>query len=89
VLLPSDEQSVVDAVDAFLASRADRIERTRKGRAWDLWIGDRPVHVKVVTAPPSVEMAAGCNSAEDYALLRQLAHGLAASCGGLASEPTK
>jgi hypothetical protein len=89
VLLQSDEPSVHGTIDAFLESASDRIERTRKGRAWDLWIDGRPIHVQVVASPPAVGLSAGCNDAHDYTVLRQIAEGLAAACGGLATEPIK
>jgi hypothetical protein len=89
VLLQSDEPSVLDPIDAFLESTSDRIERTRKGRALDLWIDGRPIHAEVVTSPPALGLSAGCNDAHDYTVLRRLAEGLAAACGGLATEPVK
>ncbi len=89
VLLESDAGPVLDGIDALLAASADRIERTRKGRVWDIWVRGRPVHVWVTAWPPSVCFAAGCNRPDDYAVLRQLAGRLAEALGGLASEPTK
>jgi hypothetical protein len=89
VLLRSDEPSVLDTIDAFLESTSDQIERTRKGRAWDLRIDGRSIHVQVVASPPAIELSAGCNDAKDYAVLRQVAERLAAACGGVATEPTK
>jgi hypothetical protein len=86
VLLESDGPPMLCAADAFLASVADRIERTRKGQTWDIWIDGRPIHVEVTTSPPAIGLSAGCNGAEDYTLLRRLAGGLAAVCGGLTSE---
>jgi hypothetical protein len=80
---------VLDAVDSMLASAADRIERTRKGRVWDIWVRERPVHVRIEGSPPVVILSAGCNSPEDYAILRRLAADLARAVGGLASEPDK
>jgi hypothetical protein len=35
------------AIDALLALKASGITRTRKGRAWDVRIAGRPVHVSV------------------------------------------
>ena len=89
VLLESGEAPILDTIDAFLAPVADEIERTRRGRVWNVWIGGRPIHVAVVCSPLSIEMSAGCNDAEDYAALRKLAEGLAEACDGLASEPIK
>lgn len=89
VLLQSDEPSALDAIDAFLESTSARIERTREGRVWDLWIDGRPIHAQIVASPPAIELSAGCNDAHDYAVLRRVAEGLAAACGGLATESIK
>jgi hypothetical protein len=80
---------VLDAIDSVLASAADRIERTRKGRVWDVWVRERPVHVRVEGSPPMVMLSAGCNDPEDYAILRRLAADLARAVGGVASRPVK
>lgn len=89
VLLDSDEPSILDAIDAFLETTSARIERTRKGRVWNLWIEGRPISLAVTASPPAIELSAGRKGEEDYALLRRLATGLAAACGGIASEPIK
>ena len=85
VLLTTDDGAMLDAIDDLLASRAERIDRTRRGRVWDVWIGGRPVHVSVGGKPPSISLSAGCNDPEDYAVLRQLGGELAAALGG--SDP--
>jgi hypothetical protein len=77
VLLEADDESMLDAIDAVLAAAADNINRTRKGRVWDIWVGGRPVQVSVEGSPPAVNLASGCNGPEDYRVLRQLAHQLA------------
>ncbi len=89
VLLEADNSPTLDTIDEVLAAAAERIERTRKGRVWDLWVGGRPVHVSVGGSPPSVALSAGCNEAEDYRVLRRLAGELAAALGGVASAPVK
>lgn len=89
VLLQSDEPLMLDTIDAFLESTSAQIERSRKGRAWHLWIDGRPIRVKIVTSPPAVELSAGCNDAQDYAVLKHVAEGLAAACNGSATEPIK
>jgi len=89
VLLEAVDGSTLDAVDAVLASVADRIERTRKGRVWDVWIGGRPVHLAVGGPPVAVVLAAGCNDSEDYAVLQRMAGVLAEVLGGIASPPVK
>jgi len=85
VLLESDSATVLDAIDAVLASSVEHIERTRKGRVWDPWIGGRPVHVEVEGPPPSVILSAMCNGPEDGTLLQRLAESLAEVLGGLAT----
>ena len=89
VLLEADDGPALDMIDAVLAAAAERIDRTRKGRVWDVWVAGRPVHVWVDGPPPAVGLAAGCNGPEDYAVLRRLTVGLAAALGGVASEPVK
>ena len=89
VLLEADDGGVLNAIEAVLAATAQRIERSRKGRVWDVWVGGRPVHVSIDGSPPIVTLAAGCNGSEDYGLLRQLAQALASALGGVASEPVK
>lgn len=90
VKLPSvPDGGALDAIDAFLASVCEDIKRTRKGRVWDVWIDGRPVHVAVVDSRGAIEISAGCNAAEDYAILRRLARGLAEILGGRATEPLK
>jgi hypothetical protein len=89
VLLESVAPPVLDAVDAVLSALAERVDRTRKGRAWDVWVDGRPVHVEVAGSPPSVGLSAGCNGPEDYAILERLAGALADRFGGLASAPSK
>ena len=89
VLLPADDDTTLDAIDALLVATAEQINRTRKGRVWDVWIGGRPIHVHVTGSPPTAELSAGCNAPEDYTVLRQLSMSIAHSVGGLASEPEK
>ena len=86
-LATAPDEAALDAIDAFLDGIAERIERTRKGRVWDVWIGGRPVHVAVTNSPDAVTLSAGCNSLEDYELLQRIARGLADILGGRASEP--
>ncbi|WP_406698025.1 hypothetical protein V5E97_04145 [Singulisphaera sp. Ch08] len=89
VLLESDEPAMLDTIDSFLEAAADRIDRTRKGRVWNLWIDERPIHVEVVDQPPSIGLSSACDDAHDDSVLRRLAKGLATACGGLALEPPK
>jgi IS4 transposase len=89
ILLEVDDQPTLDAIDKILVSAADRIDRTRKGRVWDVWIRSRPVHVDVSRPPPVVTLSAGCNTSEDFAVLRELAASIVEVVGGIASEPEK
>ena len=76
------------AIDTLLSTLADKIIRTRKGRVWTLWIGERPMYVSV-TAPDCVTLSAGRNSPQDGDILRQWGQRLASLLHGIASEPTK
>ena len=89
VLMTANDDAILDAVDAVLAGVAERVDRTRKGKVWDLWVGGRPVHVSISGSPAAVTLAAGCNCPEDYAVLRQLAGALASTLGGVATQPIK
>jgi hypothetical protein len=87
VLLVNDDGPTLDAIDALLRSLADRIDRTRKGRVWDVWIRGHPVHVHIDQAV--VALAAGCNRPEDLIVLRELADGIVQAVGGIHSEREK
>ncbi len=89
VLIESDGGPLLDEVDSVLAALAEQVERTRKGRVWDVWVGGRPVHVVVNGATAAIELSAGCNGPEDYVALERLATKLAERLGGLASPPSK
>lgn len=89
VLLESDDGTTLDAIDGVLADVADRIVRTRKGRAWDIWVEGRAVHVTVRGSPPAVALAAACNGPEDHSVLKRLAGKLAEVLSGPASPPVK
>ena len=88
VIFDMEQSLALPAIDAVL-SKAEMIRRTRKGRVWDVWFHGRPVHVSVEDSTRAIVLAAGCNSHEDYELLRRLAAELVSVLGGLASEPTK
>jgi hypothetical protein len=89
VILESAEPAVLEAADAFLASAAERVERTRRGKTWNIWVDGRPFRVEASTSLPAIVLSAGCNGAHDYEVLRRLSVGLAVACGGMASEPVK
>lgn len=89
VLIEHDDPVSLDMIDALLANKADQIERTRKGRGWDVWINSRLIHMTVDGSRHSVMLSAGCNGAEDFELLRALSQELACTLGGVASEPVK
>lgn len=89
VLIQSNVESVLDDIDSMLSAFAERIERTRKGRVWDVWVGGRPIHIIVTGLPFIVELSAGCNDLEDYAVLERLAGILVERFGGLATPPLK
>jgi hypothetical protein len=83
------DAAVLDRIDAVLARRAEVLERTRKGRVWNVWVGGRPVCVSTDASLSEIELSAGCNSPEDYALLRRLAIDLATELRGRMTEPQK
>jgi hypothetical protein len=87
VLLVNDDGPTLDSIDALLGSLADRIDRTRKGRVWDVWIRGRPVHVQIVDAV--LVLSAGGNKPEDMTVLRELADRIVQTVGGMYSEPEK
>lgn len=89
VLLEVDDDSSLFEIDAILAASSTQIERTRKGRVWDVWIANRPIHVSVERSPPTVTLVAGFNGQEDYGILRKLAGEIATTLGGVVSEPVK
>ncbi|MDZ7616308.1 MAG: hypothetical protein U1E05_04845 [Patescibacteria group bacterium] len=83
----NDDPSTLDSIESLLASLADRIDRTRKGRVWDVWIRGRPVHVAI--SQSIVALSAGCNSREDAAILQEVAEGIVQAVGGIYPEPDK
>jgi hypothetical protein len=89
VLIESDTPFALDEIESVLAALAERVERSRKGRVWDVSVNGRPVHVMVSGSPASIELSAGCNEPPDYAALERLAGALAERLGGVASPPSK
>lgn len=89
VLIDADDSSLLEALDALLATASNYIKRTRKGRVWDVWVRNRPIHVQVGGNPAVVTLSAGCNASEDAAILREVADKIVEVIGGLASEPEK
>lgn len=91
VFEPTPAVDHLQVIDALLASVSDRIERTRKGRVWDLWIRGHRFHVgvKLEDGFEYMDLWAGYNSPVDYEVLRELSQQLAQALDGLASEPTK
>ena len=89
VLLHSDKLYVLDAIDACLVSLCLEVNRTRKGRVWDVLVDGCPVHIAIAAGPPAIELSAGCNRTEDLAALRKLASALAIATTGEASDPMK
>lgn len=79
----------LDRLDAILARRANRLERTRKGRVWDVWVKGRPIHVSAHRAESELHLIAGCSSCEDYEVLGELADSIATALGGIAGECVK
>jgi hypothetical protein len=74
-------------IDSTLESLAEDVERTRKGRIWDVWIEGRPFHVDASAG--EIALSAGCNDGFDWDILRRLAQGIASAVDGVATEPEK
>ena len=89
VLLNTVEDLTLDKIDSVLDRTSEQIERTRKGRSWNIWVRGQPIHVEITDVPPTVHLSAGCNSTEDYRILGELSQLLADETGGLASKPEK
>lgn len=87
VLLINDDGATLEAIDAILSARSNRIDRTRKGRVWDIWIRGHPVHIRIDRSV--VALSAGLNSHEDASILRELAESIVHTVGGMHSEPEK
>ena len=91
VLIEREDGAALDAVHDVLAAAADprMFEPTRKGRHRELWVGGRPVtgHVRgwgddFVDDVPAVILTAGCDGAEDRAVLAAVAARVVAATGG-------
>jgi len=89
VTFPSGDSHPLDVIDGVLASVAGRIERTRKGRVWAVWIDGRPFHAAASEESGTLSLSAGCNEAEDYETLRSLASRFAEALGGVSTDPVK
>ena len=89
ILIESDLGPVLDEVDLLLSVLAERVERTRRGRVWDIWVGGRPFHVEVAGSPLAINLSADCNDSEDYSVLERLSRALVERLGGQASAPSK
>jgi hypothetical protein len=89
--IPTD--ATYSAVDAYLSRIAREMMRDKKVRLWEGWIDGRPVIVAIKDeneeSHPVVELSAGCNSPEDYEIMRRVSAELADLLGGLATDPIK
>jgi hypothetical protein len=86
---PADEVSLA-TLDEVLERASSQITRTRKGRVWSLWIGERPYHVSVDNQDGhTVDISAGCNSPEDHENLTSLAQAICNAIGGIYDSPSK
>ena len=83
-----DDHTLI-AIYRLLTTVADRIDRTRKDRVWDIWIHGRPVHVHAIEPRRVATLSAGCITPDDYDVLRELSAAIVDTVGGVASEPEK
>jgi hypothetical protein len=88
ILLEASDPLTLAKIDDALALIADKIERTRKGRVWNVWIQGRPVHLHA-TDDNTLGVSAGCNQTEDYEVMLELIQHLCDATGGHASEVQK
>jgi hypothetical protein len=88
ILLEVSDPLTLAKIDDALALIAEKIERTRKGRVWKVWIQGRPVHLHA-TDNNTLEISADCNQTEDYGVMRDLIQHLCDTTDGIASEVQK
>jgi hypothetical protein len=70
------DDEALDLIHATLVQIAEKVEATRQGRVWDVWIDERPFHVEADAQSMEIRIAAGCNQPEDHQLLRRVADAL-------------
>ena len=86
VLLPfAATDALLTRIDDLLADFGQQLERTRKGRVWDLRVDGRPIHVSINA--DVVTLSCGLKSAEDRAVLKRVSTAVAAACDGIVSDP--
>ena len=88
VVLIAEDQSALDEIDQLLAALSEHLERSPRGKVSAIWVRGRPVYVDIALRPV-VSLAAGCNTADDYAVLRELSAAIIDKVGGTATEPEK
>jgi hypothetical protein len=85
--------SKLEVIDEYLGRISQSIVRHRKGRTWKCSIDGRPIDVftgdNLLMSPDEIGLSAGCNSPQDYEVLRRVSQELATLLDGLASEPIK
>jgi len=89
VQIPVDDSVDLQRIDDALASFVDQLDRTRKGRVWNVRVHEHPYSISFDAETNLIELSAAVNDGVDYAVLRQLAALLADVVGGQASEPMK
>lgn len=89
VLLEDDDDATLALIGVVLSNVSERVDRTRRGRVWGVWVRGAPIHVEISTSPPAVGLSGGRNTNDEYVVLREIAHEIAQAVGGEASEPLK
>jgi hypothetical protein len=87
-MIQTKEDTILEDIDSLLSSVSDSINRTRKGRVWDIWIDSRPITV-CMKEESIIALSAGCNDQKDYSILRYLARSFTEKFGGFATPPEK
>ena len=81
ISLTTVDDQALDLIHASLQQAVDEVVTTRDGRVWDVWSNTRPFHVEVDPTAQTIAISAGCNRAEDHALLDRIANALLGQLG--------
>lgn len=76
ISLTAADDEALDLIHATLLQVADKVVATRDGRVWDIWCNAQPFHIEIDPVALAITVSAGCNRAEDHALLEQIGNAL-------------